>query len=174
MYNFDSIELQKTNSAYEEKLSCGGKVTEKSMLSLLWDLEELKRVNEEGRKLKTEVLIALDVLQMPPVLQRQRNLARKLAFIRSQMQNFVKGLYHFKRTPASHMFVFIISSALRDKKPYALPIQCLPYAGIKEHNMRSMVNAIVKEMVHAGMKVAGIYMYILNFIHVHVHVHYAY
>ena len=53
------------------------------------------------------------------------------------------------------MFVVLISSELRDKKPYALPIQCLPYAGLKENDMRRIVTNIVKEMVGRGMKVRG-------------------
>ena len=70
---------------------------------------------------------------MPEAMRRHHNLARKLGLIRAQMRDAVKGLYRFKHTPATHVFVFMISSALRDKKPYAL--QCLPYAGLKESDM---------------------------------------
>lgn len=88
-------------------------------------------------------------------MRRHHNLARKLGSIRAQMRDVVKGLYHFKHTPATHVFVFMISSALRDKKPYALPVQCLPYAGLKESDMRRMVSALAQEMHNQGMKVAG-------------------
>ena len=146
-------ELQRTNGVYEGNLK-SGKHTEKAMLSLLWDLEELKHVKEEGRKV--EVSVTLDVLSMPVRLHKEHNLARKLTQIRLKLYSFVKNLYRFKRTPASHIFVFMISSALRNKKPYALPIQCVAYAGMKEQDIWCMVNAIGKEMVNAGMKVAGI------------------
>ena len=39
---------------------------------------------------------------------------------------------HFKRIPATHIFVLMISSDTRDKKPYALPVQWFPYAGLKK------------------------------------------
>ena len=125
------------------------------MLSLLWDLEELKHLNEEGRQLKVDISIALDVICMPVRFQREHNLAEKLTRIRSKLVAFLKCLYRFRRTPASHIFVFMISSAQRNKKPYALPVQCIPYAGMKERDIRRLVNAVVKEMVNNGMKVAG-------------------
>jgi hypothetical protein len=116
------------------------------MLSLLWDLEELKHLNEEGRQLKVDISIALDVICMPVRFQREHNLAEKLTRIRSKLVAFLKCLYRFRRTPASHIFVFMISSAQRNKKPYALPVQCIPYAGMKERDIRRLVNAVVKEM----------------------------
>ena len=152
-------ELQKMKSLYEEK-QLKGNAAEKTMYALLWDLDELKRLNDEGRQLCTAISIAIDTVAMPEMMRRQHNLARKLGLIRAQMRDVVKGLYHLKRTPATHVFVFMISSALRNKKPYALPVQCLPYTGLKESDMRRMVSALVQEMHSQGMKVAGTYIYI--------------
>ena len=50
------------------------------------------------------------------------------------------------------MFVLMISSELRNKKPYAVPVQCIPYAGMRESDIRQLINLLIKEM---GMKVAG-------------------
>ena len=72
----------------------------------------------------------------------------------------MKGVFRFKRTPATHIFVLIISSELRDKKPYAVPIQFFPYAGLKEVDMRRIVTQLVKEMVRNGMQVAGKFVYL--------------
>ena len=167
--------LQKTTAAYEEKQRTSS-ATEKVMFPLIWDIEELKRLNTEGRKLRTEILTALDVLCMPEAVQREHNLCRKLGLIRTGMRDVVKGLYRFKRTPATHMFVFMISSALRDRKPYALPIQCVPYTGLKESDMRRMVNCIIKEMIRHGMTVAGkrthdIAVMIILYIHVYIYIY---
>ena len=126
----------------------------------IWDIEELKRLNEKGRKLRTEMLTALDVLHKPKSIQREHNLRRKLDFIRTGMRDFIQGMYRYKRTPATHMFVFMIRSSLRDRKPYAIPIQCLPYASLKESDMRRLVNNIITEMVNLGMTVAGTCMHV--------------
>jgi len=39
------------------------------------------------------------------------------------------GLSRQKRTAATHLFVVMISPEGRQRKPYALPIQCVPYTG---------------------------------------------
>lgn len=70
-----AIEILKTNSPYEEKQRAG-KSSEKTMLSILWDLEELNRLNKEARTLITTINVALDVIAMPEQNQRERNLAR--------------------------------------------------------------------------------------------------
>lgn len=63
---------------------------------------------------------------------------------------------HFKRTPATHIFVLMISFELRDKKPYALPVQCLPYAGLKAVDIRRLVSALCRKIMSYGMKISGI------------------
>ncbi len=45
-------------------------------------------------------------------------------------------MYRQKRTPASHVFVLMISSEQRRVKPYAIPIQCLPYTSMDHTTMR--------------------------------------
>ena len=65
----------------------------------------------------------------------------------------------FRRKPATHVFVFMISSELRDKKPYALPVKCIPYAGLTETDLQKLVNKLVNTMVTHGLKVAGIYLF---------------
>ena len=98
------------------------------MFSLISDIEDFKRLNEERRELRTESSTALHILIIPEAAQRDYNLRRKLGGVRSKLRELLRGLYKFERTPASHVFVFMVSSALRDRKPYALPIQCIPYA----------------------------------------------
>lgn len=56
----------------------------------------------------------------------------------------------------------MISTELHNKKPYALPVQCFPYDGLKENDLRRLITELIKEMVAHGMKVAGIATCILN------------
>ena len=50
----------------------------------------------------------------------------------------------------------MISTELHNKKPYALPVQCFPYDGLKENDLRRLITELIKEMVAHGMKVVGI------------------
>ena len=137
---FIFTELQKANTSYEEKQRAGN-AAEKTMFSLIWDIEELKRLNQDGRHLSTDMTEALDLCAQETARQ-ECNLPRKLVSIRNRLCDIVKGIFRFKRTPATHMFVLMVSSELRNKKPYAIPVQCLPYASLKESDMRNMVTLI--------------------------------
>ena len=48
------IELVKSNSFYEEKLQAGN-ASEKVMLELIWDSDALKKLDEKGHALQTDV-----------------------------------------------------------------------------------------------------------------------
>ena len=50
----------------------------------------------------------------------------------------------------------MISSEERRKKPYALPVQCLPYKGLSDTKVRELANKIIREMTSLNMKVAGV------------------
>ena len=83
------------------------------------------------------------------------NLPRRLTDLKTKMIDFVRRLSKFKRTPATHVFVIMVSSELRSKKPYALPVQCLPYCGLNEKDIRRIISRLINEMVKAGMSVRG-------------------
>lgn len=87
----------------------------------------------------------------------EHNTASKLTSIRTRLLAFIKRVEHFRRTPATHVFVLMLSSDLRVKKPYALPVQCLPYVGLKEVDIRKLITDLCKAMISYGMKVSGMY-----------------
>ena len=87
------------------------------------------------------------------------NLVQSLSVIQEQLTSFVRSLYRHKRQAASNVYVMMISSELRQVKPYALPIQLLPYKSINESTMRKLICEIVKVMISKGRKVVGGYKY---------------
>jgi len=148
----DATELQTANKSFEDKLT-EGHVSDKNMFSISWDIEELKAISSECRKMHHELQSCLDAC-CANMLQDQ-NIPRKLSGIRPALCNVIKRVAHFRRTPATHVFIMMISSETRDRKPYALPVQCIPYAGLKETDIRRLVTNLCKEMVALGMKVSG-------------------
>jgi len=93
----------------------------------------------------------------------QSNVIRKLTTLRKRLLDFNKRTVHFRRTPATHVFVLMLSSDICDRKPYALPVQCVPYAlpvpyaGFKEVAIRRLITRLCEAMNSYGMKVAGIH-----------------
>ena len=154
MFLVDSTELQTANKSFEDKLA-EGHATDKSMFSISWDIEELKAISSECRKIHHKLQCCLDACCSSTL--EDQNIPRKLLEIRPTLCTLIKRIAHFRRTPATHVFIMMISSETRDKKPYALPVQCIPYAGLKEADIRRLVTNLCKEMVTLGMKVSGKY-----------------
>jgi len=107
-----------------------GHCTEKTMFGLSWDVEELKSLNNEGCSIHQELRVCAE--QCIPVSFGEHNVTRKLTVIQEQLLAFNRRTLHFRRSPAGHVFVLMLSSDLRIRKPYALPIQCLLCGGLKE------------------------------------------
>lgn len=91
------------------------------------DVYELSRNTEEGRKLVVECGIISGALEKAECDRVELNIPRKLTNLRPHATLFVKGVTRIRRTAATHLLVFTISHESRSQKPYALPIQCVPY-----------------------------------------------
>ena len=104
---------------YEEK-QAEGKTSEKQMFGLAWDVEELGRINESGRQLVVESRAMTDKLRDPVYDKVSDNFPRKLSSFREQAVQFLKKSMKFKRNPATHVLVVMISPEERNKKPYML------------------------------------------------------
>jgi len=91
-------------------------------------------------------------------MQTQENIPSQLTTVHTKLFALNKGVTRHQRTPASHVLVFMISSEDRRKKPYALPVQCIPYKGLTDAKIRLLANTIITEMVKWKMNVVGIYI----------------
>ncbi|XP_064622698.1 uncharacterized protein LOC135484921 isoform X2 [Lineus longissimus] len=71
-------------------------------------------------------------------------------------KTYLKNLFKKKRQPpASHVLVFMLSDERRKKKPYAAPVQFIPYHSIRDQYIRDFSKAIKQEMVSSGLCVVG-------------------
>lgn len=147
------VELTKTNDTYSQKLETE-KYQQKDMITLSWKVKELNDLGESGRQVYAEIKALASRMQVGEG-SREENLPRTLQTIRQKTITFVKGVVRHQRTAATHVLVFMISNEERNKKPYALPIQCLPYKGLSDNKVRELANHIIAEMVKRKMKVAG-------------------
>ena len=43
--------------------------------------------------------------------------------------------------------VFMISHERPDRKPYALPVQCVPYVSMSDAKIRCLANKIIEEII---------------------------
>lgn len=125
------------------------------MFSVAWDLEEQKKTHDECRKFISELSNLLLLLADPKYDISQENVPFKLSQLRQSLLNTVKALFWYRRTPATHVFVFMIANDQRNVKPYALPVQCIPCAGLSEKEIRRLTNELIKEITRRGMRITG-------------------
>ena len=132
-----------------------GKGSDKDMFELSWETQELSDLVNELTSIQPTISVMIEKLKGSQFNWQNDNVPRRLGSIRDTLVRIISSLSHFKRTAATHMFVVMISSELRNRKPYALPVQCLPYAGLKESDIRRIVKGVVQAMVDRNMKVCG-------------------
>ena len=123
-------------------------------------MEELTQLVDRLQTTITTVSSVTEMVADPTVNLVDANVARRLSYIRETVTSLVRDLTRQKRTPATHIFVLMISSELRDIKPYALPVQCVPYHSITQQQLRQLVSRLVNEMTSRGMNIAGQYTHI--------------
>lgn len=145
--------LETKSSTYSAKVDAGTAST--SVLhSLAWSVDELQRLLESARKAHVEVQVVIDVLEEDTDMIRANVLGR-IAALKSVLIEIVRGVFWYSRTAATHVLVIMISTESRSRKPYALPVQCIPCVSLKDGDVRKVLNNVVQAMANLGMKVAG-------------------
>lgn len=119
------------------------------MFNLSWDVEELKSINEDCRKLYNKLGSCIHFCTNK--LFHSRNVPNKLTNIKTKLCEVVKQTAHFQRNLATHVF----RSETQEKKPYSLPVQCLSYVGLREPEPCRLISNLCKEMISLGLKVSG-------------------
>jgi len=147
--------IKKANDRLCEKLSAGKRSTDKELATLSLTVDELGRLNTAGRSLYIEVDAVITLLEDPSSNLVQSNVARRIVKIRDDALYFVQGISRHERSPATHVLVTMVSPTQQNRKPYALPVSCIPYAGLTDTKARRHINDVIMEMTRRHMKVAG-------------------
>lgn len=154
-FHLPLVELSTASNEYSVKLA-SGKAAEKTLRKLAWNLDDLSHLSEDSRKIRIESQQIHELAEGPEATFLALNAPRRLTLLRKKMLAFLQGMYRFRRVAATHIFVLMISPEQRDSKPYALPVQAVPYVSLKHSTCRKLVNDLITEMNRTGMKVAGV------------------
>ena len=113
--------------------------------------------------------IAVDISSVAEKIQDEtcdlvkENIARTISCIHTLLSDAVKLLSKHQRTVATHIFVIAIGTESRNRKPYTLPVQCLPIGCLKDQQARDLANKVIAAMKERDMKVAGMSQVMYNF-----------
>ena len=147
-------ELSSADARYHEKLQSNDKDS-KSLFSVGWKVEELTLLVDRCQTCIASTSSIFELVADSTSDLVGSNVPRRLSTLRELVKSFIKDLSRHQRDMATHIFVLMISSELRDTKPYAIPVQCLPYHSMKHQQVRQIVSTLVKEMGSRGMRVSG-------------------
>ena len=147
-------ELANADADYHSKLQTKEKST-KSLFDAGWKVEELKNLVDCYQRTIAIVASVTEVVADSSLNLMDLNIARRLSNIHDAVTGLIRDLSRHHRAAATHIFVFMISSEQREAKPYALPVQCIPYKSLNQQHMRQLVSNLIKEMTSRGMKIAG-------------------
>ncbi len=130
-----------------------------NLLELAWNVADLEQLHKLAREARVEVADLLGIIEDVASDLERLNVPRRLEALRSKLMTLAKGVSKYRRTKATHIFVFMISPEQRLFKPYAIPVQCVSYAGMKEKRLRDLITDLIQALVRRGMKVAGTFMH---------------
>lgn len=179
--------LEKLRAQYDERLAASKNPTPDSIAFLsnkfeedreylrrqLSSAAELLKTKTDDKKTKDEKLkeLSWEVVEISSLLDqaglflKEYNLMSETRDYRTHnelkvdLDKYHKGLFKKKRQPAAtHVLVIMASEERRRFKPYALPIQYIPYHTITSQQVLVFVDEIKKKMVEMEMKCVGKYI----------------
>lgn len=137
---------EQANKLYNQVLEQGHS-TEKKLMEVGWDAVEYQELLKKANSLKIEV---------ESKLADQRNRVKvDVTEFKLSMRKYLKDLFLKKRLPAKYLLVFVIADELRNRKPYAVPVQFLPYKSITDSKLIELETALQCVMEKHGMTVVG-------------------
>ena len=82
--------LQKASDSYSAKIDSA---SEKKIVQLAWNVDDLNRLSSLGRSMRTEVVSLKEVLEDSSTDIIALNIARKLCDLKKKLSEFVKGVF---------------------------------------------------------------------------------
>ena len=151
--------LQKAVESFRSKFN-NSSTPVGTLKSLNWDIVEFQTLLEQASFFKEKISTAIADLNSS---QSQAQVATNLRLWLKQSPvylQFLRNLFKKKRICATHILVFMVADEQRNCKPYAIPIQYVPYKGIRDQEVRDLTKKIKIEMTKAHLKVVGKYSFL--------------
>ena len=147
--------VMKAQKAYTEKYKTPNP-SKKVLMELSWERVEYSELLQQCQCLLSYMkTLKVSVGQSSKVLHVQKSMCEKT----SDWEKYLRNLFIKRRQPeATHVFIFLLSDERRNRKPYCLPIQYVPYHSLKDQTVRELTNNVRKEMDKLGMLSIGLYI----------------
>ncbi|XP_078618099.1 uncharacterized protein LOC144885838 [Branchiostoma floridae x Branchiostoma japonicum] len=157
LFQDDSTFLHKSLVTAVELYSKKMKVTttpQEKLKELNWDVVETSNLLEQSQHFTScfnEMVACLD-----PSSPNIREVVSRHKGNKAALQVYTTNLFKKKRQPAAtHVLVVMLSDEERKTKPYALPIQYIPYSSLRDQYVRDLTRTLKQRMAFYGLLPVG-------------------
>ena len=144
---------EESNVSYNQMLDQGTSA-EKKVMECAWNALEFQELLKRWKVLKSELENAIEM--------HRTGAKFDLMALKLKLKQYLKDLMLKKRIAAKYLLVFMIADELRNRKPYAIPVQFLPYKSITDAKLIELASNLQDVMEKNGMTVVGKNCYFLH------------
>lgn len=145
--------LEKATKLFQEKMR-KATTSEETLRCLNWEVVEFQVLLEQSNNWLT---LLTDLLgELNPHNPDRAHVVSILKDSGSDMALYLRNIYKKRRQPAAtHVLVIMVSDERRNHKPYALPVQYIPYYSLKDQYIQDFAKVVKQNMVQLGLQVVG-------------------
>ena len=151
----DGMDIAKEK--YGKKLT-NSRCSEDLLMKLAWDVVGFEQLLKQANDFKDELELVINDLKFG----LQNVAVLRIRKLEKSILQYYKDLYSKKRSPASHLLIFMLADELRNVKPYAVPVQFLPIKSITDDQIRQLELEIETLMKSNEMVTVGITIHVSN------------
>ena len=146
--------LSSSLKEYQKKYDVAG-TSEERLKELNWEVVEFSKLLEQSQHLNVIIHQLLPFLY--PDTLSFKSFIFQFKNVHTEFLTYLRDLFKKKRQPAAtHVLVTMVSDERRNRKPYAVPLQYVPYTSLTDKCLRTLVNRVKSAMTEQNLKVVGI------------------
>ena len=147
--------LKKADEMYQAKFNSPNS-SQSLLMSLCWETVEYNTLLQEAQTLNSSLEDLLPYLD--PTSPRIGDVIASLQNMSKELADYFRNLFVKKRQPAAtHVLIIMVSEERRNRKPYSLPVQYVPYHTIRDQYIRDLSKSVKLKMTELGMTPVGKY-----------------
>ena len=145
--------LKEADASFQKKFNSPN-TSQAVLKALCWERVEYNTLLQQAQAFRTTIESLLPHLQ--PGSVRVQDVAHSLKDLKEDLKKYLRNVFVKKRQPAAtHVLAILVSEERRNKKPYSIPVQFVPYTSIKDQYIRDITTKVKREMVKMDLKPVG-------------------
>lgn len=121
------------------------------LMTSCWNVADYNQLSQQAEAFLQQYRLLKALLDEGQNVQAREQLSK----IKTGYRDYLRNLYKKKRRAATHVMVILAADEERSQKPYAVPVQYIPYHSIKDQFIRDMTAGIKRALTALNVLVVG-------------------